>query len=173
MSTFGNCATLVRETVSPADLGEVPYVGLEHIGANTLSLAGIGAAGDVISAKTCFRKGDILFGKLRPYFRKVLHTQFDGICSTDIWVVRAKNGVEPKYLFYHMASQSLVDFASSASEGTRMPRAKWDYVSQYRLPVPPLREQQDIANALGILDSKIDLNLRMNETLEEIVRAFV
>ena len=169
--TLDDCAVLVRETVLPSNLGDIPYVGLEHIGENTLSLTGNGVASDVISAKTRFRERDVLFGKLRPYFRKVIHAQFSGICSTDIWVVRAKNGVEPQYLFYYMASQPLVDFASSASEGTRMPRAKWDYVSQYRLSVPPLWEQQAIAKTLGVLDSKINVDQRMNETLEEMVLA--
>ena len=171
IAPLGDCATLIKDTVSPSDLGDLPYVGLEHIGENTLSLIGHGSADDVISPKTRFRKGDILFGKLRPYFRKVIRAPFDGICSTDIWVIRAKNGIEPEYLFYCMASQSLVDFASSASEGTRMPRAKWDYVSTYKLPIPPLSERQSIARTLGALDDKIELNCRMNETLEEMARA--
>ena len=169
--SLGDCATLIKDTVSPSGLGDLPYIGLEHIGENTLSLMGNGIASDVISAKTRFRKGDILFGKLRPYFRKVIHVQFSGICSTDIWVIRAKKGIEPEYLFYCMASQSLIDFASSASEGTKMPRAKWDYVSKYRFPIPPLSEQQNIARTLGVLTDKIELNRCMNETLEEMARA--
>ena len=168
---LGDCAMLVRETVLPSDLENTPYVGLEHIGENTLSLVGYGIASDVTSAKTRFRYKDILFGKLRPYFRKVVRARFDGICSTDIWVVRAKEGVDQQFLFYHMASQSLVDFATSASEGTRMPRAKWDYVSRYELPIPPLSEQRTIAHILGTLDDKIELNRRMNQTLEEMARA--
>ena len=169
--TLGACAMLVRETVEPSDFGKTPYVGLEHIGENALSLVGHGIASDVTSAKTRFRCEDILFGKLRPYFRKVIRARFDGICSTDIWVVRAKEGVDQQFLFYHMASQSLVDFATSASEGTRMPRAKWDYVSRYKLPIPPLAEQLAIAHILGTLDDKIELNRRMNETLEGMARA--
>lgn len=168
---LGDCATLIKDTVSPSGLGDLPYVGLEHIGENTLSLVGHGSADEVISPKTRFKKGDILFGKLRPYFRKVIRAPFDGICSTDIWVIRPKNGIEPEYLFYCMASQSLINFASSASEGTRMPRAKWDYVSQYKLPIRPRSERRSIARILGALDEKIELNRRMNETLEEMARA--
>lgn len=169
-TALGDCATLVKDTVSPSDLGNMPYVGLEHIGENTLSLIGHGSADEVISPKTRFRKGDILFGKLRPYFRKVIRAPFDGICSTDIWVIRPKNGIEPEYLFYCIASQSLINFASSASEGTRMPRAKWDYVSTYRLPIRSRPERQSIARTLGALDEKIELNRRMNKTLEEMAR---
>ena len=169
--TLGDCAVLVRETVSPSEMGDAPYIGLEHIGENTLSLLGHGAASDVTSAKARFRQGDILFGKLRPYFRKIVRAPFGGICSTDIWVVRSKNGVDQGFLHYCMASQEFVDFATSGSEGTRMPRAKWEYASQYRIPLPPLREQRAIARILGALDDKIELNRRMNETLEAMARA--
>ncbi len=169
--TLGEIATLARETVRPSDLDKTKYVGLEHIRENTLSLIGHGFSSDVTSIKTRFSCGDILFGRLRPYFRKVVHARFDGICSTDIWVIRARQGIDQKFLFYNMASQSLVNFATSTSEGTRMPRAKWNYVSQYKITLPPIHEQRAIAHILGTLDDKIELNRRMNETLEEMARA--
>ena len=168
---FGDCATLVRDTVSPSDYMETPYIGLEHIGVDTLSLLDVGIAGDVSSAKSRFQSGDVLFGKLRPYFRKVIRARFDGICSTDIWVVRPTDGVDAGYLFYVMASQDFVDVATQGSEGTKMPRAKWEYVSRHEIPLPPLAEQREIAHILGTFDDKIDLNRRMNETLEEMARA--
>lgn len=169
--TLGDCAVLVRKTISPSDGEDVPYIGLEHIGENTLSLLGHGTASDVTSMKACFQFGDILFGKLRPYFRKVVRAPFDGICSTDIWVVRAKEKVDQGFLYYCMASQPFVDFATLGSEGTRMPRAKWEYVLRYEILLPPLPEQRAIAHVLGTLDDKIELNRRTNETLEAMARA--
>ena len=171
VKVFSDCATLIRESVSPPDLGDTPYIGLEHIGENTLSLVGQGIASDVTSTKSRFRKGDILFGKLRCYFRKVVRALFDGVCSTDIWVTRAKEGVDQGFLYYCMASQSFIDFADSGSIGTRMPRAKWEWVSRYKIPLPPLSEQRRIAHILGTLDKKIELNRQMNETLEATARA--
>ena len=171
VKVFSDCATLIRENVSPSDLGNTPYIGLEHIGENTLSLVGQGVASDVTSTKSRFREGDILFGKLRCYFRKVIRAPFDGVCSTDIWVTRAKDRVDQSFLYYCMASQSFVDFADSGSEGTRMPRAQWEWVSRYKIPIPPLSEQRRIAHILGTLDDKIELNRQMNETLEATARA--
>ena len=170
-TTLGECAVLVRDTVSPADVGEVPYLGLEHIGEGTLSLIGTGVASDVTSAKSRFTSDDILFGKLRPYFRKVVRPRFGGICSTDIWVVRPAEGVDAGYLHYVMASEAFVDAATRGSEGTKMPRAKWDFVSRFEFPLPPLEEQRAIARVLGALDDKIELNRRLSETLEEMARA--
>ena len=169
--SFGECATLIRENVSVPEAEDVPYVGLEHIGQGTLSLLAHGQASSVTSTKARFRQGDILFGKLRPYFRKVVKAPFDGICSTDIWVVRAKEGVDLGFLYYCMASWPFVDFATAGSQGTRMPRAKWEHVSRYDIFLPPLQEQRAIAHILGTLDDKIELNRCMNGTLEEMARA--
>lgn len=171
LTTLGECAVLVRDTVSPTDAGEVPYLGLEHIGEGTLSLIGAGVASEVTSAKSRFTSDDILFGKLRPYFRKVARPRFGGICSTDIWVVRPAEGVDAGYLFYVMASEAFVDAATRGSEGTKMPRAKWEFVSTYDFHLPPLEEQRAIARVLGALDDRIELNRRMSETLEEMARA--
>ena len=168
-TAFGDCALLVGDKVDPASCGDMPYIGLEHIGQGTLSLLGNGTAADVESTKTVFRAGDILFGKLRPYFRKVVRPDFDGICSTDIWVVRPKAGVDASFLFYLMASDAFVDFASQGSEGTRMPRAKWEHVVHRTVYLPSLAEQRAIANVLGTLDDKIELNRRMTEALESAV----
>ena len=170
MRKFGDCATLIRASVDPSSVSDSPYIGLEHIGEGTLSLLDHGVASDVTSTKTLFKQGDILFGKLRPYFRKVIRAPFDGICSTDIWTVRANEGIDQVYLYYCMASQPFVDFATSGSIGTRMPRAKWEYVSQYNLPVPTLSKQQEIAHILESLDNKIELNRRLNETLEAMAQ---
>ena len=165
--TFGECSILVRDTVDPLDVSsDMPYVGLGHIPPDRLSVASHGVASDVTSTKTRFRRGDILFGRLRPYFRKVARAQYDGVCSTDIWVVRARPGVDSAYLFYQMADQCFVDYATSGSEGTRMPRAQWDHVAQYIIDLPCLATQQRIARVLSTIDDKINLNRIMITTLD-------
>ena len=169
--TLGACATPVADKVAPADSGDLPYIGLEHIGQGTLSLNGIGSARDVESTKTAFCAGDILFGKLRPYFRKVVRPRFDGICSTDIWVFRPKEDVDAGFLFYLLASSEFVRFASQGAEGTRMPRVKWEQASRFSARLPPVSEQRAIVQVLGALDDKIDLNRRMATTLEDSLRA--
>jgi len=170
-TTFGECARLIRDTVSPSPTGDLPYIGLQHVGEGTLALLSHGIERDVTSEKSRFSHGDVLFGKLRPYFSKVVLAPFDGICSTDIWVVRAREGVDQEFLFYSMASPSFVEFATLGSEGTRMPRAQWDHVSRYKLKLPPFEEQHTIGHVLRTLDDKIELNRRIGETLEEMAQA--
>jgi len=168
---FGECATEVRDKVQPEGANGARYIGLEHIEQGTLHLNGFGSVNDVSSTKSKFSKGDILFGKLRPYFRKVVRAPFDGVCSTDIWVVRSINGIDQGFLYYWMASQEFVDFSMQGSEGTKMPRAKWNHVSRHQVPFFTEDEQKAIAQILGSLDDKIELNRRMNETLEEMAQA--
>jgi type I restriction enzyme S subunit len=169
--SLGECAILVHDTISPAELHDEKYVGLEHIGEGTLSLVGYGFASDVASAKSRFKRGDILFGKLRPYFHKVVRAPFDGVCSTDIWVVRPRDGIDAGFLYYCMASQAFIDWATQGSDGTKMPRAQWAYASKFNTVVPDLPEQRAIAHVLGTLDDKIELNRQMNETLEAMAQA--
>lgn len=168
---FGECANEVRDKVQPEGANGAKYIGLEHIEQGTLHLNGFGSANDVSSTKSKFSKGDILFGKLRPYFRKVVQAPFDGVCSTDIWVVRSTNGIDQGFLYYWMASQEFVDFSMQGSEGTKMPRAKWNHVSRHKVPFFTDDEQRAIAHILGSLDDKIELNRRMNETLEAMAQA--
>ena len=169
---LGDYATLVNESVKPDQVAEnFPYIGLEHIEADALRLNGIGKAGEVSSNKLKFLAGDTLFGKLRPYFRKVIQPTFDGICSTDIWVLRGLQGSDPRFLRYWVSSQEFVNHVNQASEGTRMPRAKWDIAKDHYLPEISHSDQKAIAHILGTLDDKIELNRKMNETLEEIAKA--
>lgn len=169
-ASFAAMATLSRDSVRPEDAAGLPYIGLEHMGEGSLQLLGAGVAEDASSLKSRFREGDILFGRLRPYFRKVVRAPFDGICSTDIWVVRPRPGVDRDYLFYRMASDGFLEPIVRASEGTKMPRAKWEYAAGLAFQLPPLDEQKRIAGVLAALDDKVELNRQMADTLDEIAQ---
>lgn len=158
----------VKETYNPDGSDDYKYIGLEHIEQETLRLNSVGVSSDVTSNKFKFKPNDVLFGKLRPYFRKVVKPQFEGICSTDIWVFRAKKGVDQNYLFYFLANKEFVDTANSGESGSRMPRADWNHLKATNWSIPPLFEQTAIASILSSLDDKIDLLHRQNKTLEEL-----
>ena len=81
---LGEIAQDIRELYEPTKKEEKPYIGLEHIEQQTLQLSGIGRSSETQSTKKVFNAGDILFGTLRSYFRKVTMPKFDGVCSTDM-----------------------------------------------------------------------------------------
>jgi type I restriction enzyme S subunit len=162
-------AGLIKDQWQPG-AEKIPYIGLEHIAQQSLTLTGVGESTAVESNKFRFANGDILFGKLRPYFRKVVQVGFDGICSTDIWVVRALEGCDQRYLFYFLANPLFIERATKANTGTRMPRADWSFLQGTVWPVPPLPEQKAIAAVLSSLDDKIELLRKQNTTLEQVAQ---
>ena len=122
-------ATLLKESWKVGDQ-HLPYIGLEHIDENKLRLNGFGFSDDVASNKYHFNQDSFLFGKLRPYFRKLIKPKFQGICSTDIWVVKSKEGNDLNYLFYLFSTEEFIDLSYSGSSGTRMPRADWSFMKE-------------------------------------------
>jgi type I restriction enzyme S subunit len=157
---------LIKDAVSPNEISDLPYIGLEHIEQETLRLNSVGKSSDVTSNKFKFDVNDILFGKLRPYFRKVVKPNFSGICSTDIWVLRARKEYDQNFLFYFFANWNFVNLSNNGEGGTRMPRADWNFLKSTSWYFPPLEEQKAIASVLSSLDDKIDLLHRQNKTLE-------
>jgi len=128
----------IRETISPGDLPpDTPYIGLEHIPRRSITLNGWGKACEVDSNKFKFAEGDILFGKIRPYFHKVGFTLVDGITSSDAIVIRSKSEHLYYYLLFLLSSDAFVTFASkTVREGSKMPRADWKFLlkSQFIQP---------------------------------------
>ncbi|MBP7003646.1 restriction endonuclease subunit S [Amaricoccus sp.] len=131
-------AELSRSIVSPKEVDPAtPYIGLDHLPRRSLIVAQRGKAEEVDSAKTAFASGDLLFGKLRPYFHKVSIAPFDGICSSDIFVFKPRAGVPASFLYFSFSQDRFVRSASNASSGTRMPRADWNYMRQQPQELPP------------------------------------
>jgi type I restriction enzyme, S subunit len=167
---FSEIAELRKEQTAPNG-EEQPYIGLEHIDQQSLRLNSIGSSKDVISNKYRFYPGDILYGKLRPYFRKVYQPKFAGVCSTDIYVIKNKDTIDKTLLFFLVALEEFTNIATSGSTGTRMPRADWSQLQKSVWTIPKnIDEQKKIASILSSLDDKIELNLRMNKTLETIAQ---
>lgn len=128
-----------RTTVLPSDIpSHTPYVGLEHIPRRSFALKEWGNACDVQSTKLSFRKGDILFGKIRPYFHKVVAAPIEGVCSTDTIVIFARSTEWFPIALMTIFSDEFVNHATQTSNGTKMPRANWDVLLRYSVTVPPI-----------------------------------
>ena len=137
MGCLGECCALIK-TISKQDerTGNELYIGLEHMPKDSICLRAHGVAADVVGNKTEFRKGDVLFGKIRPYFHKVGFAQFDGVTSTDAIVMRAVEG-EQAFLLAVASSDEFVSYATATSKtGTKMPRADWAAMKSYQVPIP-------------------------------------
>jgi type I restriction enzyme S subunit len=170
---LGEIAKLRKKNITPKDFDNQNYIGLEHIGQGTFLLDGIGTASDATSNKSLFKSGDILYGKIRPYFKKVYRPKFSGICSTDILVINSKDEelITQSYLHQIIKNQDFTDKATETSSGTKMPRADWNSLEKLEYNLPDIPEQQSIASILSAIDDKIENNLAINKTLEEMAMA--
>lgn len=134
---IGDIAKQKRNSVNPEKIDQnTPYVGLEHIPRKAMVLSVWGAAEDVKSSKLSFQKGDILFGKIRPYFHKVVVAPLDGVSSTDAIVIIPKEEKLRSLIFLCVFSALFVSYATQTSQGTKMPRAEWSTLEEFPIVVP-------------------------------------
>ena len=139
-------STNVRVGCTPSQFSaEDFYVGLEHFDRRCLTLWNGGSGDDATSNKSQFSKGDLLFGKLRPYFHKVAIAPTDGICSTDILVIRCTDSAYREFMYLSLFKDDVIQYVSDASGGTRMPRTNWETLAGYDCVVP----SQPVAFAFG------------------------
>ncbi len=136
--TLGNICTDTREMVSPESLEpDTPYIGLEHMPRRSISLVDWGNAEQVTSSKLRFNTGDILFGKIRPYFHKVGIAFTDGVVSSDAFVIRPASEDLKSFVLMTVSSDGFVaDTSQAMKEGSKMPRADWKQMVQYPVLVP-------------------------------------
>lgn len=137
--TLGDLCVEMREIINPSELeSDTPYIGLEHIPRRSICLDTWGRADEVTSTKHKHITGDILFGKIRPYFHKVGIAFTDGIASSDAIVMRPITENLRSLLLLTVSSDGFVAVASkTAREGSKMPRADWNLMKQYQVPIPP------------------------------------
>ena len=140
------------------------YVGMEHIEQGTGTLMGTISSDDVLSNTFAFKKGDVLYGRLRPYLKKVIVADFDGCCSTEIFPIQSKE-IIPSFLMYWFLTDGITNKVNATCAGCRMPRGNMNDVLKFDISYPPLSEQQSIVATLDSLKSKVD---RLQANFEKI-----
>ena len=121
---------------------------------------------------TSFKKGDVLFGKLRPYLAKVLAPNFEGSAMGDIYVFRPAAKVDAYFLKFALLSDTFVNIVDSSTYGTKMPRANWEFISCMPIILPPLNEQKDIASYLEGKCAEIDLLITVKQQKIEMLKDY-
>ena len=118
-----------------------------------------------------FMKNDVLVSNIRPYFKKIWYATFDGGCSNDVLVFRAKDGVSSRFLHYVLADDTFFDYSMATSKGTKMPRGDKKAIMEYEVPELSYEDQCKIAGILEVIDEKIELNTDINKNLLQQARA--
>ena len=98
-----------------------------------------------------FHKGDVLYGKLRPYLQNWLLPLFDGLAVGDFWILQPQNA-DSSFL-YRLIQSRKFDEVANQSTGTKMPRADWKLVSKTAFFIPSTIEEQTV---IGTYFEKLD-----------------
>jgi type I restriction enzyme S subunit len=135
---FGSIAADVRDGIDPSEVdAATPYVGLEHIPRRSTTLSDWGRSDEVTSLKLQFRRGDVLFGKIRPYFHKVAWAPAAGVSSSDAIIFRSRSAEHAGLVLAVASSDQFVAHSVQTSNGTKMPRANSGVLAQYHVPLAP------------------------------------
>ncbi len=170
ITTLANVCKVRNNSPIKSDL----YIGLEHIEQHSNRLIQQGNIEEFTSNKNAFCKNDVLYGKLRPIFNKVLLVTEDGYCSTDIIPLQPDlNKINPQILLLILSSYRFFWYAVSTSAGTKMPRTKWADMKQFLVFCPELSEQTKIASILSGVDAYIQKNREYKENLEHLKKGLM
>jgi type I restriction enzyme S subunit len=168
-STLGEVAENPRCGIQPDQIApDTPYIGLEHMPRRCIALSDWGSAGGLGSNKFEFKCGQILFGKLRPYFHKVGVAPVDGVCSTDILVIEPKTPAWFGFVLGHISSVELVNYTDAASTGTKMPRTNWKDISKFEVALPPESLAEKFTEQINPLIDRIIANIHESRTLSSL-----
>lgn len=173
-TTLGTLFDPIREVVAPSAVPESRFVGMEHMISAEPRIHDWGYADKVSSPSPAFQTGDILFGRLRPYLRKVALAHFDGICSGEILVWRPRlDKVRPEFLQYLAASDRVINYAIEKSAGSRMPRVSSSDLAATPVVVPPLEDQDRIVQIVGVIEEGLHRLGREAASLRALYEAFL
>ncbi|QQS51730.1 MAG: N-6 DNA methylase [Bacteroidota bacterium] len=174
MVELGEVFQKVNDNILPENIEHktINYIGLENIDQGTGMLVGNYQANpkEIKSTKIVFRKGDILYGKLRPNLNKVYYSEIEGICSTDIFVIRAKKSIFSKLYSSYFLSEQFNQEVLKGIKGAQLPRVGYESFSKIFIPNPPLEAQQQIVSQIEKEQELVNANKQLIELFEQKIK---
>lgn len=160
--TLGEIAEYSRTRISSSDVCENTFVGVDNLLQNK--------SGKTISTHvptegnlTAYQMGDVLIGNIRPYLKKIWQANNNGGASGDVLVIHLTNEkIIPRYLYQVLADDMFFTYNMQYAKGAKMPRGNKQKIMEYKIPIPPLAEQQRI---VSILDKFEALTTSISEGL--------
>lgn len=174
---FDDVATQSKEKVDPSDGSVERYVAGEHMDTDDLKIHRWGEVGDGYLGPAFhrrFRPGQILYGSRRTYLRKVAVANFDGVCANTTFVIDAKpEQISPRFLPLVMTSEPFHAHAIAESKGSVNPYVNWPDIAKYEFDLPPLDEQERIADLLWCIEHHKNHLKNLQRTLDASRKALV
>lgn len=171
---FGDVVFEPKESVKdPVTEGIEHVVGLEHIDSEDMHLRRSASIEESTTFTKKFSKGDVLFGRRRAYLKKAAKANFEGICSGDITVMRAKEELLlPELLPFIVNNDNFFEYAITHSAGGLSPRVKFKDLETFELSLPPLVIQKKVAELFYRLDRLKESELSLANQLQATYESF-
>ena len=139
------------------DLGRFPQ--------RNLAVVSYGRGEEIKTSVFAFKKWDILFGAVRPYFHKVLIAPFDGVTNSSVFVIYPKRDIFYSFLVTVLFSNSTIAYATQVASGTKMPVAKWEDLCKMLIIIPDEETIKNFDDKVRPLYKKIIQNAKENQKL--------
>ena len=165
---LGEIAKNIRHSVKASEIDSSEcFIGLEHMPRRNIALSQWQIDAEIASNKYRFRQGEILFGKLNPHFHKVGVAPIDGICSTDILVIRPIDSEWFGTVLGFVSSDNFVAYTTAFSKGTTLPRTNWKDMSSYKTVLPKIEIAQKYTGFIQPIIKRIIENIHQSHTLAQ------
>ena len=171
LTTIGKITAPRGVKVKPSQMEGAPFIGLQHVESHTTQLLGTGQTQDVKSLGSYFERGDVLYGRLRPYLNKVHMPKFDGLASGEFIVFRKHQFLDNAFLKFFLSRGEFVSFANSVSTGDR-PRVDFEQISGYPIPIPPLSEQHRIVSEIEKHFTRLNASVAALERVRDNLKRY-
>ena len=167
---LGEVAEYISEKINSSILEKKNYISTENMLPNNNGIT-LASSIPINTKVNKFQEEDILISNIRTYLKKIWRATFNGGSSNDVLIIRkTKNNILSKYIYYTLTQDSFFNYATATSKGTKMPRGDKDSIMNYEFLLPSLQFQKKIVKILSDIDEKIELNNKINDNLENLLK---
>lgn len=174
----------VVEKTSQKDMTKTPDIQFKYIDVSSISNESLKIIGSTTykgseapsRARKIVRVNDVLFATVRPTLKRIAYVEneFDGeVCSTAFCVLRGTPTLSSRYLYYCVQRNSFIESLGKLQRGASYPAVTDGNIKDQKIPFPSFEEQKEMAEALSVIDEKIDATEAKKKSLQDLFKSML
>lgn len=162
---LGNICKYRNEKIELKNINREQYISTDNMLPNFAGIRETKSFPNVKKVNKYYRN-DILLSNIRPYFKKMIISDVESGCSSDVLVIKTiSKDVNPEFLYYRLRAEDFFDYVILTSKGTKMPRGDKTAIMDFQLSLPNISIQNKVVKILKSIDKKIKQNNKINNNL--------